>query len=284
MTQPRTDPPRGLLNLDLAANRVRLGRYLPSSTLSAFVEHYWTVQWDLRGYPPFTSESLPYPSVHLVLQDGDWHVTGVPTGRFSRTLTGEGQVFGVKFKPGGFRPFIDGSVSTLTDRSVPADPVLEFAGELDRHVEADTRAVEQVESVLGRHLPDQDPRVAHLGDLVEAVSRDRSIVRVEQLLAHVDVSMRALQRLFREYIGVGPKWVIQRYRLFEAAERLAAGDSDGAQLAQELGYFDQAHFIRDFKSIVGRAPREYTDTLKAATAAASASTLIMADGQNSRGA
>ena len=70
-------------------------------------------------------------------------------------------------------------------------------------------------------------------------------------------SARGLQRLFREYVGVSPKWVMQRYRLFEAAERLAAGGVDGAQVAQELGYFDQAHFIHDFKAMVGRSPLEF---------------------------
>ena len=55
--------------------------------------------------------------------------------------------------------------------------------------------------------------------------------------------------------------MIQRYRLFEAAERLTSGEADGAMLAQELGYFDQAHFIRDFKAMVGKPPQAYARTL-----------------------
>ena len=69
------------------------------------------------------------------------------------------------------------------------------------------------------------------------------------------------EALFREYVGVTPKWVIQRYRLFEAAERLASGQADGAQLAHELGYFDQAHFIRDFKAMVGKSPLAFARDL-----------------------
>lgn len=72
------------------------------------------------------------------------------------------------------------------------------------------------------------------------------------------MSTRRMQRLFREYVGVTPKWVIQRYRLIEAAARLAAGRADDlADLALDLGYADQAHFIRDFKRIVGRPPAGY---------------------------
>jgi AraC-like DNA-binding protein len=81
---------------------------------------------------------------------------------------------------------------------------------------------------------------------------------VEQIVALSGMNQWALQRFFREYVGVGPKWVLQRYRLLEAAERLPAGETDRARAAHELGYFDQAHFIRDFKAIVGRSPRAFS--------------------------
>jgi AraC-like DNA-binding protein len=59
-------------------------------------------------------------------------------------------------------------------------------------------------------------------------------------------------------VGVGPKWVIKRRRLHEAVQRMEAGEPvDWPGLARELGYFDQAHFIHDFKAMVGRTPAEY---------------------------
>jgi len=67
-----------------------------------------------------------------------------------------------------------------------------------------------------------------------------------------------LQRLFSQYVGVSPKWVIQRYRLHEVAERLADDKAvDCTEMALDLVYFDQAHFIKDFKAIVGWTPAEY---------------------------
>lgn len=255
MARPRRDAPRGLLNLHLAEDRVRLARYLPSAPLDACVEHYWTVHWDLRGQPPFTSQTLPYPSVHLVLEQGDWHLTGVPTTRFERTLHDEGAVFGIKFLPGGFRPFVDTSVSTFTDRVLLGRDVLAWVAALpcDRSA-TDAEIAQGVEAVLLAHVPASDPHIAMVNRLVDAIADNREIVRVEQVVALSGLGQRALQRLFREYVGVTPKWVIQRYRLLEAADRLATGETDGARVAQELGYFDQAHFIRDFKAIVGRSP------------------------------
>ena len=70
--------------------------------------------------------------------------------------------------------------------------------------------------------------------------------------------VRALQRMFVEYVGVGPKWCIRRFRIAEATSRLAAGVAvDWAALAVELGYADQAHFSRDFTAILGEPPTKY---------------------------
>ncbi|MFI9589448.1 helix-turn-helix domain-containing protein [Nonomuraea sp. NPDC052265] len=65
-----------------------------------------------------------------------------------------------------------------------------------------------------------------------------------------------MQRLFRDYVGIGPKWVIRRFRLHEAAERVHQG-LDLATLAAELGYTDQAHLTRDFTAAVGMPPAAY---------------------------
>jgi AraC-like DNA-binding protein len=234
-------------------------RYLPSPALAHLVEHYWGVRWDLRGHAEFQTATLPYPSVHVVLEHGCWTITGVlTTRRFEHTLREVGAVFGIKFTPGGFRPFVAESVASFTNRTLDASPLLPLVADLPRDAsESDNLLVECAESVLLGHPPAFDGRVAEVGRLVQAIADQREIVRVEQVVPLADMSLRALQRLFREYVGVGPKWVIQRYRLFEAAERLKAGDVDGAQVAHELGYFDQAHFIRDFKSMVGSSPRAF---------------------------
>ena len=69
-----------------------------------------------------------------------------------------------------------------------------------------------------------------------------------------------MQRLFRRLVGVGPKWVLRRYRLHDA---IAAIDSDPgvtsdlAGLAAALGWSDQSHFNRDFSAAVGVSPQAY---------------------------
>jgi AraC-like DNA-binding protein len=85
---------------------------------------------------------------------------------------------------------------------------------------------------------------------------------VDDVVNRMGLNKRSLQRLFSQYVGVSPKWVIKRDRLHEATEQLTSGSVvNWAKLAQDLGYFDQAHFIKDFKNIVGSTPAEYAKAI-----------------------
>ncbi len=76
------------------------------------------------------------------------------------------------------------------------------------------------------------------------------------------INLRNLQRLFQEYVGVSPKWVIQRFRIQGVAERIENQKTiQYAEMALELGYFDQSHFIKDFKKTIGLSPEDYLKTI-----------------------
>lgn len=90
------------------------------------------------------------------------------------------------------------------------------------------------------------------------MARDRTIRRVDELAARSDLRVRALQRRFTDHVGIGPKWVIRRYRLYEAMElAMRQEDPRWAELAADLGYADQAHLVRDFAVAVGTPPAAY---------------------------
>jgi AraC-like DNA-binding protein len=261
------DKPRGLLNVPAAiATSGRHVRYWPSPDLAPFVEHYWSVRWDLSE--PRVAETVPHPSIHIALESsGTSHVVGVMRTRFSRVLDGRGRVLGTKFRPGGFRPLVQPPVSSFTDRRLDVRDVFgSRAADLGRSVLAcddDLEAIAIVESFLRELQPAADDSMLLAASVAARIADDRAIARVDQLVQEFQTNLRRLQRVFSEYVGVSPKWVIQRYRLLDAAERVASGAVvDWADLALDLGYADQAHFIRDFKRLVGRAPAEYARQLK----------------------
>jgi AraC-like DNA-binding protein len=256
-------PPRGILESVPAGGRFQHERIGPAPDLAHVVQHFWTVSWDLEGHGPALRETLPYPVVHLVIGAHASRVAGIAEGRFTRVLTGAGRVFGVKFRPGGFHPFAGGSVARFCGREVPlADVFGPDAERLEREVldagDDTPRRIALAEAFLRGRLGPADPNVVLAGRIVDHAERSRGIRKVEDLSEWSGLSTRALQRLFNRYVGVGPKWVIRRYRLHEALERLAAGEPvDWPAVGLSLGYFDQAHFINDFKALVGRTPAEY---------------------------
>uniref|UniRef100_UPI002456CDEC helix-turn-helix domain-containing protein n=1 Tax=Nocardia flavorosea TaxID=53429 RepID=UPI002456CDEC len=115
-----------------------------------------------------------------------------------------------------------------------------------------------VEDYLRARTRREDPNYRLVLRIAAAMAQDPQLTRVDQVTERFGVSARTLQRLFRRYIGAGPKWVLRRYRLQDGADLLARGRTgDLAALAADLGYFDQAHFTREFTAEVGMAPLEY---------------------------
>lgn len=266
MAESRVDEPRGILNPRAGEKRFRLSRRLPSDDLGFFVEHFWIVEWDLMGREPYLQEVLPHPCVHLVIEEGKSGVFGVTRGKFSRLLEGKGLVLGVKFRPGAFYPFIKSPVSALTDGSIGLQDAFGVEGEaLDAAILSladEQEMVECAETFMRERLPERDENVVTINRVVDLISADREITKVEDVAGRLDLNKRMLQRLFGRYVGVGPKWVIRRYRLQEAADRLAGGQAvRWPEMALDLGYFDQAHFIKDFKAIVGLPPAEYARSI-----------------------
>ncbi|MFI5529465.1 DUF6597 domain-containing transcriptional factor [Kitasatospora sp. NPDC051853] len=258
---------RGVLHPDRAAAVIDVTRHGPAAELAGFVEFYWMVRWE-RGDLPFHEQKvLAHPNVHLVLEAPEARVYGVQHSLFSRKLEGKGHVLGVKFRPGGFRPFLGRPVSELADRAVPAAEVLgDGVNALNEAVLRDDgnlpALAPRVDAFLSARRPEPDPVVERAAEqaaaLVARITGDTELRRVDQVAAESGLSVRRLQRLFAEYVGAGPKWVLRRARLHEAAERADRGGAiDWAQLAADLGYADQAHLTRDFTATVGTSPARY---------------------------
>ena len=260
---PELGQPRGVLRRPPPpAGRFRHARLCAAAELTPWIDHYWMVSWDLRGLEPRLVESLPHPNVHVVFEEPRSRAWGISTRKFSRMLEGRSHVFGIKFTPGGFFPFLRRSVSSLAACSMPVEEI--FGSEvktLESTILATGNEDEMkaaADTFLLDRKPQADEKVDEARRLVERILREPDILTVEDLSARAGVSVRSLQRLFSRYVGVSPKWVIRRYRLHELLEQMHSGKQlQWSQLALDLGYFDQAHLINDFKSITGYAPTEY---------------------------
>ena len=266
MLNEKKVPPRGILHIVTDEPFVGLERFEPTESLRPFVEHYWSVTWERQ--PRVLRETVPHPSVHFVLEPNASQLHGVHRRRFSRWIEGTGRVLGTKFRPGGFRAFLQTGVDSLTNQIVHPQcvfgpSVLELETQAVA-MESAKSAFELVDSYLVGRNPVATKELQTVNQIVQSIADDRSIVRAEAIVERTGLGLRKLQRLFLEYVGVSPKWVIQRFRLIEAAERIrtASEPIDYATIALELGYADQPHFIRDFKAMIGMTPAKYRDSIR----------------------
>jgi AraC-like DNA-binding protein len=205
--------------------------------------------------------------VHLVfdsrVRSGIW---GVPSGAFDYELKGAGKVCGLRFRPGAFRAILGRPLHTITDQVLALTDVFPWdAPDAERAVLGapdDTGMMAAATRLLAPHLPAPSPQVEaqveRIGAILRMAETTSGLTQVEQLAQASGMGVRSLQQLFSDYVGVSPKWVLRRFRLHEAADRLASGEEpDLAALAHSLGYFDQAHFTADFRKLVGQTPANY---------------------------
>ena len=270
-----TSTDAGVLRPERLAQLTTLTRYPAGPRIQRWVENYWTLRWDLPPGASYDSQVLPHPACTLSVERGGARpetggdavvVTGVVTRRFDVRLSGRAWVLGVKFRPGGLAALTGRPARPWRDTVAPAQTILpgrvvDRLEELDGH-RSDPDSVALAEQALvdlagstGRPV---DDRYNRLLAVVTDMLVDRTLVRVAQVEERHDISTRALQRLFYEYVGVGPKWVLARYRMHDAVSAINDGHTGSlTDLAHVHGWYDQAHFIRDFTALVGVTPGQY---------------------------
>ncbi|WP_020385414.1 helix-turn-helix domain-containing protein [Kribbella catacumbae] len=223
--------------------------FRPSPDLAQFVVTYWHASW--RYATPYRQLIVPLPQVNLSYRCGAVpEVHGVSRGHTFKELSGNDCAFGVTFRPGCFRRFLGAAVRSITDRSVPAAQV--FADVPDQP------EIPLIEAMLRRLLPAPDPSADLAAAIIDTIATEPGIQRVDLLARQFDLSVRQLERLFAEHVGVAPKWVIRRHRLQEAADRMKdTKPIDWAALADTLGYADQPHLTRDFTRMFSEPPTAY---------------------------
>lgn len=241
-------------------------RFAPAPELGDLVRRYWLPVWQLPAGQVSVQRVLQYPVCLVVVADDYARLVGPSTGLSTRELRGAGWAAGAMLQPAAGWLLTGAAVSGLTDAHLDLAEVrgldgARLAAGIDAVMRPDPggpgalrRAVALLEDAL-RTLPPVDEEGLLVNAVVEYVEGDAGVHRVGQVVEKFGLSERTLQRLCARRIGLSPKWLIQRRRLHEAAGRLSEPEPpDLARVAVELGYADQAHFTRDFRTVTGLTP------------------------------
>lgn len=261
-------PETGLIYRDRARNlaaRTPTHLYLwPAPPLRPYIAHYTLCLGEgsalPQAFPPLTI--LPDASGCLVFTLSGEGLDGLLYGPSSRAVRVDNDLgvcplrFFVEFRPGGLSAFIRTPLWELTDLVLPLDGA--------------ERGLDRLVQVCWRSEPDLDGFTAAVdrglcARLVGSGAFSGLLARFlaerpgpSALAEETGYSARHLSRLFRERCGLSPKG-LQRVQRVNAAARLMQrpGSLSLTGLAQELGYFDQAHFIHDFQAVCGVTPGAY---------------------------
>lgn len=219
---------------------------------------------------------LRYPVCLIVVAEDYSRFYGTEAGLSTTVLRGRSWAFGLMLQPAtGFlltgEPITDWAGRSADLSAVLGERGMAYTAAVRAAMAADptdqrghARGRELSADLLASCLPvDDESRL--INEIVAWVAAQTQVLRVEQIVEQFGLSERTLQRLLRKRIGLSPKWLIQRRRLHEAAERLRLEAASGPQpfslamIAADLGYADQAHFTRDFKTVTGRTPGQFVD-------------------------
>lgn len=244
-------------------------RFAPPATLADVVRRFWVPVWSLGPGEVTEQRVLQYPVCLVVIASDYARLVGPVSGLSVKSLRGSGWAVGVMLQPAAGSVLLGAPVSTIVDgvRDLTSIDRVDDAlvQEIHRTMAPDPadplrqeRAAALLSAALGAAstgLLPVDEEGALVNDVVAYIESDVRVHRVGQVCEKFALTERSLQRLLARRVGMRAKWLIQRRRLHEAAERLRSGARpDLARVAADLGYADQAHFSHDWRAVTGTTP------------------------------
>lgn len=243
-----------------------IARFAPRPGLEPVIRRFWLPVWQVPPGEERRQQVLQYPVAMIVVSDSYARFYGIAAALSEIVLTGTGWACGVMLQPATGHLLTGVSMRGFVDRNVELTEVLPDADALVTQIreamapdpgaaERQHAAVAAVEARLAALAPIGE-EAELVNDLVAYAEGKPDLLRVADLAAAFELTERTLQRLTARWLGLSPKWLLQRRRVQEAAERLRT-PADLATVAAELGYTDQAHFTRDWRRVTGMTPKEF---------------------------
>lgn len=253
--------------------------FQPHSDLASVVKCYWTLE-----IPPLKDVQrqriIPDGCIDMIFILGDdvkrytsgdefilqprEMVLGQITDAFYVEPTGYVNSFAVRFYPFGFANFVSTPINTLANKETPITELLgeEPARQLSRAIQ-EAKDTEQRIAILENFLLARLSESTTIDNIVKAtidtLLQTKGSAGINTILGSDLSKRRQLERKFMKQIGISPKQLGKVIRLQTALKMMLNTPSESfTSIAYESDYFDQAHFIKDFKEFTGTTPKEFS--------------------------
>jgi AraC-like DNA-binding protein len=246
---------------------MRLQRFLPALALQSMIREFVLIETDE------TTDSTVIPDTSLVMSlryrgqvkkaeelYPDVVISGLRRSVRHFTYAPQTANFLILFKEGGLAAFTRMPANELFDQTVDAEnlfprPDLHQLRESLAAAASDTGRIQKVEAFLLNRLVERK-QDALIGNAVRLIRQHHGIIRIHQLASSLHLSQDPFEKRFRTLVGSTPKQYASIVRLRELIQKYPSYSSL-TDASYEAGYFDQSHFIKDFRLFTGRSPKEF---------------------------
>ena len=172
----------------------------------------------------------------------------------------------IVFKPGAGFPLIHKSASLFTNKVIQAEEIfgnsiLQLLNELKNSTNPETK-FQEIEKWLRLQLKDDDFYTDIIQHAIHEIENNYSEIKLKDISEKSGFSQKQFIQIFKKYVGITPKQLHRIKRFNEILVALENKDRiSWASIAADCGYFDQAHFIKDFYSFSGLNPKQYINEI-----------------------
>ena len=189
-------------------------------------------------------------------------VANGPTSKAIQFGVTRSRVWGLGLQPAGWSKFIDQPANKLSDRTVDGSSHEAFAlfrpiHDIVQGAKGDAdRIARGINDFLMQHVDRPVPQQAQILACQHAL-RDPDVANVTELGERLDMNRRSLERLCGRYFGFPPKLLLRRQRFLRSLAQFMLHSAGSWSKALDWQYYDQAQFVRDFRSFMGTTPSDY---------------------------
>ncbi|MFY7998425.1 MAG: DUF6597 domain-containing transcriptional factor [Candidatus Kapaibacteriota bacterium] len=249
----------------------------PSSELKEFVLCYWNLEGD-NDTTPIKNTIVPDGTMKLIFHYADTYkhhpkngesivlpkcfLIGQLTQPYIVEPLGVTGSFVVRFHPSGFLPFTTIPIKEMENTAVPIATLFgedgAEIGEKILHAQDTFERIRLIEPFLLKRLTDKKTIDFVVKSTIETMFEANGTLTVNECSQKLNINRRQLARKFSSAIGLSPKQLAKTMRIQAALKTLLLKEVPSlTDLAYENEYFDQAHFIKDFKEFTGLTPKEF---------------------------
>ncbi len=250
-------------------------RFRPSPHLVEYIKEFWIIDSGTEiakskqkiipdGYPELI---FHYKDPYSINISGNWQmqthslVAGQIRNHFFLENTGQSGMIGVKMMPTSMTKLFGISMNQLTDSVVDIHSLASVQSKLATLPKPSLQNKEAFIQSFEQRLQDIVKADEHTRlelDLALAeIFKSHGILSISKLCKKMDISERQLERQFSKYVGLSPKFYARIIRFSYIFELMQNSDNTWSDLVYQSGFYDQSHFIKNFKEFTGEDPTSY---------------------------